>query len=36
VLGSIGYFAVGSIGKLPLITMIFEKLVEPLKKSKTA
>ena len=31
-LGSIGYFAVGSIGKLPLITMIFEKLVKPLKK----
>ena len=32
-LGSIGYFAVGSIGKLPLITMIFEKLVKPLKKN---
>ena len=35
-LGSIGYFAVGSIGKLPLITMIFEKLVKPLKNNKTA
>ena len=33
-LGSIGYFAVGSIGKLPLITIIFENLVKPLKKVK--